>query len=222
MTQYSSIFLYMSQRCYLKWFVKFIIAYLVNYNRLRLDHSQRSERQGSALQESCIIVSVSIKDFENECTSSNVNFTSNDLFVASVMRNISLQCSKKQQWWCHGNIIAGYSIWLLKTHPMYVYVTKHTDPIKILMFTTIIIIICIGLIVKQFNFLWILIFFVLFSKTVSSHIIYLPMFMILQDYSRLASSQWETALLCNDVSHLLGASLECATTHMLMITWMVG
>ena len=30
--------------------------------------------------------------------------------------------------------------------------------------------------------------------------------------SRFSSSQWETALLCNDVSHLLGASLESALT----------
>ena len=30
---------------------------------------------------------------------------------------------------------------------------------------------------------------------------------------RLAPSQWETALLCNDVSHWLGASLELALGH---------
>ena len=32
--------------------------------------------------------------------------------------------------------------------------------------------------------------------------------------SRFASSQWETALLCNDVSHSLGASLESALPMM--------
>ena len=31
--------------------------------------------------------------------------------------------------------------------------------------------------------------------------------------SRFAPSQWETALLCNDVSHWLGASLESALLH---------
>ena len=33
---------------------------------------------------------------------------------------------------------------------------------------------------------------------------------ILRADSRFAPSQWETALLCNDVSHWLGASLESA------------
>ena len=32
--------------------------------------------------------------------------------------------------------------------------------------------------------------------------------------SRLAPSQWETALLCNDVSHWLGASLESALEYL--------
>ena len=32
--------------------------------------------------------------------------------------------------------------------------------------------------------------------------------------SRFAFSQWETALLCNDVSHWLGASLESALIHL--------
>ena len=36
-------------------------------------------------------------------------------------------------------------------------------------------------------------------------------------YSRFAPSQWQTALLCNDVCHWLGANLESAL-HMLMIT----
>ena len=36
----------------------------------------------------------------------------------------------------------------------------------------------------------------------------------LWDDSRCASSQWETALLCNDVSHWLGASLEAALYFM--------
>ena len=33
---------------------------------------------------------------------------------------------------------------------------------------------------------------------------------IIRAYSRFAPSQWETALLCNDVSHWLGANLESA------------
>ena len=41
--------------------------------------------------------------------------------------------------------------------------------------------------------------------------------------SRLAPSQWETALLCNDVSHWLGASLEsaliCLFCHFLILIW---
>ena len=34
-----------------------------------------------------------------------------------------------------------------------------------------------------------------------------------RDDSRFAPSQWETALLCNEVSHWLGASLESALLH---------
>ena len=37
--------------------------------------------------------------------------------------------------------------------------------------------------------------------------------------SRFAPSQWETALLCNDVSHWLGASLEPALMAMGSIVW---
>ena len=36
--------------------------------------------------------------------------------------------------------------------------------------------------------------------------------------SRLAPSQWQTALLCNDISHWLGASLESAMYQMLLST----
>ena len=38
--------------------------------------------------------------------------------------------------------------------------------------------------------------------------------------SRFASSQWETALLCNDVSYWLGASLESALYIMYMVNHM--
>ena len=38
-------------------------------------------------------------------------------------------------------------------------------------------------------------------------------------YSRFAPSQWETALLCNDVSHWLGASLESVCCP---VPWVVG
>ena len=37
--------------------------------------------------------------------------------------------------------------------------------------------------------------------------------------SRLALSQWETALLCNDVSHWLGANLESALYSLKQSTW---
>ena len=40
---------------------------------------------------------------------------------------------------------------------------------------------------------------------------------MLRDYSRFAPSQWDTALLCNDVSQWLGASLELAL--MLLFGW---
>ena len=36
----------------------------------------------------------------------------------------------------------------------------------------------------------------------------------MQGWSRFAPSQWETALLCNDVAHWLGANLE-SVLHML-------
>ena len=41
-------------------------------------------------------------------------------------------------------------------------------------------------------------------------------------HSRFAPSQWETALLCNDVSHWLGASLESALMlhGRVMLTWL--
>ena len=35
--------------------------------------------------------------------------------------------------------------------------------------------------------------------------------------SRFAPSQWETALLCNDVSHWLGASLESAMYNIVQV-----
>ena len=37
--------------------------------------------------------------------------------------------------------------------------------------------------------------------------------MVIRADSRFAPSHWETALLCNDVSHWLGASLESATVR---------
>ena len=37
--------------------------------------------------------------------------------------------------------------------------------------------------------------------------------------SRFAPSQWETALLCNDISYWLGASLESALSHYLNCCW---
>ena len=36
---------------------------------------------------------------------------------------------------------------------------------------------------------------------------------VYRDDSRFAPSQWETALLCNDISHWLGASLESAMVY---------
>ena len=34
--------------------------------------------------------------------------------------------------------------------------------------------------------------------------------------SRFASSKWETTILCNDISHLLGASLESALFNLIL------
>ena len=39
-------------------------------------------------------------------------------------------------------------------------------------------------------------------------------------HSRLANSQLETALLCNDVSHWLGANLESALQYLLVFNRM--
>ena len=46
----------------------------------------------------------------------------------------------------------------------------------------------------------------------------LPFWQLLKADSRFAPSQWETALLCNDVSHWLGASLESALLLMQTVT----
>ena len=64
----------------------------------------------------------------------------------------------------------------------------------------------------------------LFLKFIQPRFLFLPPSEATTEYvfradSRLASSQWETALLCNDVSHWLGASLEsalCVACMMLM------
>ena len=49
----------------------------------------------------------------------------------------------------------------------------------------------------------------------SSEMVKITMFVYRAD-SRFAPSQWETALLCNDVSHWLGANLESALVYNLI------
>ena len=59
------------------------------------------------------------------------------------------------------------------------------------------------------------------SRTTSHNVVTMPvphMRNIFRPDSRLAPSQWETVLLCNNVSHWLGASLESAFYNNVWLT----